>query len=257
MAEQLTKQRRKRRYGLPAAFGLVTVLLLLLALVLGFGKGYHLSVQVDTERVSPTLAGADERADFDLMRRLRDFSVETDFSLPELYDSESEIGKRLAAAGEIDSLVQQLTDYLGSFDASLAGQNGMGHGLRTLLAFVSDAKLLLALYAVLLAALLLLGVWLLARGKPMGALVLLGVTAVLVGLLPPALLTMVSRNAESLREAAAAAARYGVGFSATVSLNATGKAQTLAAAAALFTAAAGLFSMSLSPKRNRSQRTSA
>ena len=226
-------------------FAVLAILLLLFGAALGFGKAYHLELSVDTERISPTIAGADQRTELDLINRLHAFETDEDFSLPELFQSGSTIGKRLAMAEDTGGVVQELMDYLGSYDPSLGGDSGMFSGFQLLLDLVRTAKLLLVVLLALNGFLVLLAIFNLIWGKRLAALLLTGLGAILVGILPPGLLALFGICAPRLREAAAAAARYGIGFSAALRLTAVGMAQSLFAAAALFVIACGLFSLNL------------
>ena len=230
-------------------FAVLALLLVLFGAALGFGKAYHLKLQVDTEHISPTIAGADARTDLDLITRLQTFATDEDFSLPDLYDPESTVGQRLAMAEDTDGVVQEMMDYLSSYDPNLGGDTGMLAGVRLLLVLLGRAKLLLMGLVILTGVLLVLAVMKLLQRRQMTALLLAGVSALLVGSLPPGLLFLVRLCAPRLREAAAAAARYGIGFSATVRLTAVGLAQTLFAASALLFVACGLFAQMRKKRR--------
>ncbi len=233
-------------------FAVLAILLVLFGTALGFGKAFHMELLVDTERISPTIAGADQRTELDLIKRLQAFEADEDFSLPELYDPESGIGRRISMLQDTEGVVQELMDYLGSYDPSLGADAGMFSGFRLLLDLVQTAKLLLTLLLVLIGICLLLSILKLVQRRQMAALLLTGIGAILVRILPPGLLSLFGICAPRLREAAAAAARYGIGFSATVSLTAIGMAQTLFAAAALLIAAAGLFTCRQTGSRGKS-----
>ena len=245
--------KRTGKQGQTAAllFLLCTLALLILAGVLAQGRAYHLTLAVDMERISPTITGAEVRTDLDLAEGLQALDMDEDVSLKDLYRDGSPIRVRLDMAERLSGTVQEILYYLGSYDARFGTDTGLIDGTQNFLRLVERAGLLVLFYALLTAASFLIGVVLLLRGRYVGANQLFGLCALELGLLPLAVLAAAEAGAGQLAAILQAAAHYGVGISAGLTLTAVGKAQILFAAAALFTTAGAFFALSSAQRRSR------
>ena len=229
-------------------FLVATLLLLILAGLLARGRAYHLNITVDLERLSPTISGAEVRTELDLVEDMEALSMDEDVSLLDLYREDSSLSSRLIRVRELSDTVQEILYYLGSYDARFGTDTGLIDGTRNLLQAVERAKLLLAVYALLIGAAFLGFVFALLFGKRTAACILGGLAALALGSLPLGVLAAAGAGAGSLGAVLSAAAHYGVGILAGLKLTALGKAQILFASAALFTTAGAFFALS-SPGR--------
>lgn len=222
MSNTQMNARRRRRFAVTLLL-LASLLLLLMAGALSLGKAYHLTLDIDTERLSPTVAGADARTGLQLVSQLHALSMDEDIALPDLFDTSSALGTRFGSAASVSDTVQGIMDYLGSYDARLGSDRSLLQQISALLSMVDTAKTLLVLLAAVELVLLAIGAGLFFSGHSLPAGLLLGLDALLLGCLPPGILSAAQLLGKRFAGALAVAARYGVGFSATLRLTAAGR----------------------------------
>lgn len=227
------------------------LLLLLAAAVLSVGKAYHLTLDIDTERLSPTVTGADARTGLQLTAQLQALSMDEDVALPDIFNESSALGSRFGSTAAVGDTVQGIMDYLGSYDARLGSDRSLLSEIGALLSSVEAARVLLVALGAAAVLLLAFGAGMVLTGRCASAGVLLGIDALLSGGLPPMLLWATRRLGARFSGALGVAARYGVGFSATLGLTAKGTAQVAVCACALLLIAAALILCAKLPGKRR------
>lgn len=231
---------------------LLALALLLAAVACGCGRAYHLRLAVDTERLSPTVAGADARTGLQLTSQLRALSMDGDVALADLFDPDSELGTRFGSTAAVGETVQGIMEYLGSYDARLGSDRSLLQQIDALLRRIALAKTALLLLSAAVGLLILTGVGLFLTGRDVGANLLLALAALPTSALPTLLLLGVQRLGARFSDALGVAARYGVGFTAELSLTRQGVLQAVFGAAALLLCS--VVCLRLGTKRNRREK---